>query len=105
MSKDSNERIEALLEQQGLLQKPVLNFKEGCIYTGNSESYMYKLTSKRKIPFFKPQGKKIFFKRQELDEWLLRNRIEVQEETEHHVLTAIDKHAADYLIKKGKVKL
>lgn len=30
---------------------------------------LYKLTSKGDIPYFKPNGKKLYFKRTELDEW------------------------------------
>lgn len=55
-------------------QKQVLSFEEGCKYCNLSRSKMYKHTSSRNIPFYKPEGKLIFFKREELDEWLLRNR-------------------------------
>lgn len=43
-------------------------------YTGLSKTFIYKLTSSLKIPFYKPTGKCIYFKRSELDSWLLRNR-------------------------------
>jgi len=91
------ERIETLIEQQGILRKDVLNFNEACQYLGLSQSHMYKLTSSKSIPHFCPQGKRLYFKRTELDEWLLRNRTDTQDE--------IDQQAADYLIKKGRVKL
>jgi len=91
------ERIETLIEQQGLLKKDVLNFNEACQYLGLSQSHMYKLTSSKSIPHFCPQGKRLYFKRTELDDWLLRNRTDTQDE--------LDQQAADYLIKKGRVKL
>ena len=56
-----------------LSTKEVLTFKEACFYTGIKESYMYKLTSSGKIPHSKPQGGKLYFKRTDLESWLLQN--------------------------------
>ena len=58
--------IESLL----LSQKTVLNFDEGADYTGLSKSYLYKLTCSGGIPCYKPQGKHIYFNKQEIDQWL-----------------------------------
>lgn len=63
--------------------KTVLNLEECSIYTGLAKSYLYKLTSRCKIPHYKPHGKRVFFKRTEIDEWLLRNPVATQEEMEH----------------------
>jgi excisionase family DNA binding protein len=67
---DRLRNIESLL----LSQKVVLNFNEVAIYTGLSKSYLYKLTSTAGIPCYKPQGKQIYFNKQEIDQWLLQNR-------------------------------
>lgn len=64
------DRIERLLASQ----KKVLNFDDVCDYTGISKSYLYKLTSQKRIPFSKPNGKVIFFDKEELDNWLLLNK-------------------------------
>ncbi len=63
-----------------LLQKEVLSLQEACIYLCISQSHMYKLTSSRKIPHYSPMGKLIYFKRTELDEWVLKKRRSSQEE-------------------------
>ena len=55
-------------------QKPVLTFAEAAKFTGLSQSYLYKLTSAGKIPHYKPSGKLLFFKKEELQNWLLSNR-------------------------------
>jgi len=55
-------------------QKTVLSFDEACRYCCISKSKMYKHTSSNNISYYKPEGKLIFFKREELDTWLLRNR-------------------------------
>lgn len=62
------------LDEQNLLKKTVLNFNEACKYLDVSPSHLYKLTSTKQIPHFCPQGKKLYFKRDELDNWLQRNR-------------------------------
>lgn len=63
--------------------KDVLTFKEASEYTGISKSYLYKLTSAKKIPHYKPIGKLIYFEKDELDSWLLQNRISTKDEVEN----------------------
>ena len=70
------------LDEQNLLQKTVLNFNEACKYLDVSPSHLYKLTSTKHIPHFCPQGKKLYFRREELDTWLQRNRQTTAEEEE-----------------------
>ena len=62
------------LDEQNLLQKTTLNFNEACKYLDVSPSHLYKLTSTKQVPHFCPQGKKLYFRRDELDTWLQRNR-------------------------------
>lgn len=81
------------IEEQTLLQKTLLNFTEACIYLAVSKSYLYKLTSTRQIPHFCPQGKKLYFKREELNDWLQRNRKSSADE--------IDQLAAEYIIRNS----
>ena len=69
------------LDEQNLLQKTVLNFNEACKFLDVSPSHLYKLTSARQVPHFCPQGKKLYFKREELSQWLLRNRQSTKAET------------------------
>ena len=91
------ERIEGLIKSQNLIQKEVLNFNEACEYLELSQSHLYKLTSTAGIPHYKPNGKKVYFKRMELDAWLLRNRTTSNDE--------IDRMAADFFNTKGRAKL
>ena len=64
------EQIKTLL----LSKKNVLNLNELSDYTVYSKSYIYKLTSRNAIPYFKPSGKSVFFDRVEIDTWLLKNK-------------------------------
>lgn len=70
------------IETRLLSQKAVLTFEEATEFSGLSKSFLYKLTSTGKIPFFKPNGKHIFFDRVELENWLKRNPVKTQEEIE-----------------------
>ena len=83
-------KIESMLQEQSLLKKEVLNLSETCKYLKMSASHLYKLTSQKQIPHFCPQGKKLYFKRTELDQWLLRNRKDSTDD--------IETMAANYLI-------
>lgn len=81
-------KIENLLS----FQKKALTLNEAIEYTGIKKSYMYKLTSTHKIPYYKPNGKSIYFDRLELEKWLLSNRIKTNAEVETEALTYIIKH-------------
>lgn len=71
------ERIESLLIERR--EKP-LTLEEAADYLDLSNSYLYKLTSAGKIPHFKPAGKKLYFRRSDLNEYLFQNRVKSQEE-------------------------
>jgi excisionase family DNA binding protein len=66
--------IKQLIIEQNREQKEALNFKEACEYLEVSSSHLYKLTSGGTIPFYKPNGKKIYFKLCELNNWIFQNR-------------------------------
>lgn len=91
------EKIEKLLLNQNLMQKEVLNFNEACDYLELSQSHLYKLTSSGNVPHYKPNGKKIYFKRSELDEWVLRHRTATSDEIESQVM--------DNLLKSRRARL
>jgi excisionase family DNA binding protein len=91
------DKIVELLESQKLVQKTLLNFNEACLYLDISHSHLYKLTSARQIPHFCPQGKKLYFKREELDQWLQRNRQKTVQEIEAMVDNDIANQKAKYI--------
>lgn len=85
MIEERLKNIESLLS----LQKTVLNFDEVAAYTGLSKSYLYKLTCSGGIPCYKPQGKHIYFNKQEIDQWLLQNRKATTKELEDKAATFV----------------
>ena len=62
--------IDAKLEVHNLLSKDILDFEEAHIYLRISDSALYKLTAREEIPFTKPGGKKMYFRRVDLDSWI-----------------------------------
>lgn len=89
-------RIEGLLTQS-VQSKTVLNIDDVATLTGYSKQYLYKLTSKNKIPHYKPQGKNIFFKKEELENWMLQNRQATVDE--------IEQEAISYSVNKTKLSI
>ena len=70
--------IENLLEETN--QTKPLTLPEAAKFLDLSPSHLYKLTSERKIPHFKPNGKKIYFDEYELVQWLKRKPARTLEE-------------------------
>ena len=84
------ERIEKLL----LGQKEILNLEETSEFTGLSRAYIYKLSSLGQIPKYKPRNGQLYFKRTEIEAWLLRNKTLSQDE--------VDLAADQYLLNQNK---
>lgn len=67
--------IRSLREEISRGSKEFIDMEDMQKLTGFSRSYIYKLTSKREIPFYRPHGGKIFFKRQEVEDWIESSRV------------------------------
>lgn len=64
----------------------VLTLEELVKYTGYKKSYIYQLIHKRLIPAHKPpNGKKLFFAKNEIDEWLLCRKLETVTELKNNL--------------------
>lgn len=64
------------------MEKKILTIENVAEMLGVSKSYVYKLTSKRILPHYKPMGKVVYFKREEIEDWIFRNRMTTGEELE-----------------------
>ena len=60
--------------------KGILTSQEACNYLGFTNSYLYKLTSENKIPYYRPTNGHILFVRKELDEWVTKCKVAGQDE-------------------------
>lgn len=86
--------IEELLTEQNLLRKEVLTVNEAAVYMDLSKPTLYKLTSKNKIPFYKPTMGKIYFRREELKSYMLSGRQSTEQE--------LSDNAVQFLTKRGR---
>lgn len=76
MEKILLDKLDAILVQMKHESKnEILCLDDAAFILGFSKSYLYKLTSNRKIPHYKPIGKSIFFKRSELMIWIESSKV------------------------------
>ena len=70
-----------------LAAKSVLTLEEVCLLTGLAKSTVYKMTANRVIPHYHAEGgKHLYFKKDEVEEWLTRNRVSSQTEDEQRAV-------------------
>ena len=83
---DINTQILAALDEVKrntlLAAKKVLNVDDVVTLTGMTKAYIYTLTSRREIPFYNPNGRLIFFNRDEIEAWMMRGKVTPDSETE-----------------------
>ncbi len=79
--------IEAIQEQLNRIErnsllaaKKVLTMDDAATLSGFSKSHLYRLTSEKVIPHYKPNGRVIMFDRAEFEGWLLTNRVAAESE-------------------------
>lgn len=89
------EKLNRIERYSLLAAKNVLCLEDVAMLTGLSKSWLYKATSNHLIPFYRPNGKQIYFDRTEIETWMKQNRIATAQE--------IDLEANSYIV-TGKVK-
>ena len=67
-------RIEKMLRKQSLLNKEVLNSIEAALYLGLSRDYICNLARKGECPSFRPNNGRLYFKREDLYNWMLARK-------------------------------
>ncbi len=68
------------------LSKDVWTYDDLASFTGYSKSYLQTLVSQGELPYYKPTRKKVFFKRSEIEDWLLQNRVCSNQELEEKAI-------------------
>jgi len=66
------------LEKMIFTVKNIFSFDEASKFLNLSKSYLYKLTSGNLIPHYKPQGKMLYFEKEELEAWLRQNPVKTE---------------------------
>ena len=75
-------------------RRKIIKIRTGYFIMGVTRSHLYKLTSGGKVIHYKPNGKMIYFKRDELSAWLLQNRVSTSEEIAMKATTYTMNHRA-----------
>lgn len=82
-------QLEKQIKKLGYTDKIALTLEEAAEYLQLSKSRLYKMTSSKEINFYVPGGKKIYFLKDELDEWILSGKVtsigELELETDNYL--------------------
>ena len=58
--------IENSIQKLNLAEKTILSVEEAACFLNMKPSFLYKITSAKRIKFFKPNGKLIYFQKSDL---------------------------------------
>jgi len=84
------------IEKKMYMLKEFLTVQEAADYLGLSSSLIYKMTSKHDISVYKPNGKTIFLRRDDINRWISRNKVMSQEELEEFTMAQMTKLSKQY---------
>lgn len=92
------DRIEKAIHNLNLsnaitVEEKTMNILEVANYIKVAKTSIYGLTHQKKIPYYKV-GKKLYFKKSEIDEWIFSKRIKTKDD--------IEKEAMKYIIKNPR---
>lgn len=93
LNKVANSIANLVAERIAGLQREILDADAAAEFLGVKKSHLYKMTMARRVPFYKPAGKLMYFRKSELEQWLLSNRVSTDEE--------LNEQAQTYCMKKG----
>jgi len=79
---DKLDSIEAAISQLSAAAQKPFYLDAAAEYLNISKSHLYQLTCRGLIGHYKPAGKRIYFDKSDLDEYLKRNRVRPQWEIE-----------------------
>lgn len=81
--------------------KEVLTANEASELLGIAKSYLYKLTYRHEIPYYRPNGKLIYFERTDLMAWMRRNRVSTDEQMRRDALQYSIMRTADSQVRNN----
>lgn len=78
MAKEQTRNV--AMPQAAVGDKEFLTAREASVFIGTSLNYFYKLTCSHKLPMYNPTGRKLLFKRSELQAWIEKSRVSTDAE-------------------------
>lgn len=61
--------------------KRMLTVDEVALYLGVTKQWVYSLVNQRVLPTYKPNGRRLYFDRSEVDEWVKAGRLDTREQS------------------------
>lgn len=89
MEKEILKRLAAIEAYSLLAAKNVLTLEDMALLTGLSKSHLYRLTCTHQIPYYRPNGKQIYFDRSEVEIWMKQNRVATIKEIEQQAIAYV----------------
>ena len=75
----------------------ILSLKEAAEFLKITESCMYKKTSSKQIPHYIPGGKKIYFKKSELENWILSHKVDSISESDSEITNYLSRNSKNQM--------
>lgn len=85
------ERLESIERMTLLAAKNVLVLDDVALLTGYSKKYLRLLIARREIPHYR-RGNRLYFSRDEIEEWMLEQRVPTNGEVEVQAVGYITNH-------------
>lgn len=79
---NSLEELKALIVVQNA---EFIDLDEAAKYLRLKKSYLYNLVYRKEVPFYKPNGKKIYFNKLELNNWIISSKVKTINEVEEEI--------------------
>lgn len=83
-----SEKLDEIRDLTAITAKTVLELTEAALFTGFSKDHIYRLTCTNKIPHYK-KNRKLYFRKDELEQWLTECRVPTQAEINSKAATYI----------------
>lgn len=85
LSRENNSLLKEVLKSQ-IINREILSLKDAAFYLGISTYTIHHYTSKGVISHYKPNNKNIYFRKDDLDAFMLQNRSEAIKVMEENIL-------------------
>lgn len=74
------QRLDRIEKYSIMAAKSVLTVSEAALFMGVTEQTVRNQVRRKEIPAYKPNHNKLYFKKSELEDWMLTNRVRTEDE-------------------------
>lgn len=92
MNEEIKERLDRIENYAQIAAKSVLNINEAAFILGMQPRTVRKMVLEHTIPVYKPNRSVLYFKKSDLENWMLKNRIASSEEIESEAASYCETH-------------